>query len=122
MRLVGNILWILFGGLILAILWGFVGIICCCTIIAILIGIQCFKCASLVIWPFGRDVCYSNSSFNFLLNVIWILLFGWELAIASCVIGLVWCMTIIGIPFGIQCFKFARLALLPFGAQIRKIH
>lgn len=73
------------------------------------------------LWPFGRDVLYSNSSFSFLLNVIWILLFGWELAIASCIIGLIWCITIIGIPFGLQCFKFARLAMFPFGAQIQRI-
>lgn len=58
---------------------GIIGVICCCTIIAIPIGVQCFKFASFVFWPFGRDVVFSNGVGNFLLNVIWILMFGWEL-------------------------------------------
>ena len=119
MRVLGDILWIVFGGGILAILWGLAGLLCCCTIIGIPIGIQCFKFASLVIWPFGRNVIFANHTGSFLLNVLWILVFGCELAVISCVLGLIWCVTIVGIPFGIQCFKFAQLALMPFGAQIQ---
>lgn len=118
MRTLGNILWFVFGGLILSVLWGVLGIICCCTIVAIPAGIQCFKFASFVFWPFGRDVVFSSSVRSFLLNVIWILTFGWELTVISCVFGLIWCITIIGIPFGLQFFKFAKIALLPFGAHI----
>lgn len=118
MRLIGNILWVLFGGLILSVLWAIIGLIWCCTLIGIPIGVQCFKCASLVLWPFGRNVIFSNSMFNFLLNIIWIALFGWELATISCVVGMLWCITVVGIPFGTQCFKFAHLALTPFGARI----
>lgn len=118
MRTLGNILWFIFGGLILSILWGVAGLLCCCTIIAIPVGIQCFKFASFVLWPFGRDVVFSNGVGSFLLNLLWLLIFGWELALASCILGLLWCVTIVGIPFGIQFFKFTRLALLPFGAEI----
>jgi uncharacterized membrane protein YccF (DUF307 family) len=118
MKTLGNILWFVFGGLILSALWGIVGIICCCTIIAIPVGIQCFKFASFIFWPFGRDVDFSNSVGSFLLNILWVLIFGWELAITSCTLGLLWCVTIIGIPFGLQFFKFAQIALMPFGSHI----
>ena len=118
MRTFGNVLWFIFGGLLLSLMWGIIGVICCCTIIAIPIGVQCFKFASFVFWPFGRDVVFSNGVGNILLNVIWILIFGWELALTSCFFGLLWCITIVGIPFGLQHFKFARIALMPFGSQI----
>lgn len=118
MRTLGNVLWFIFGGLFLSLIWGVIGAFCCCTIIAIPIGIQCFKFASFVFWPFGRDVVFSNGVGNFLLNVIWILMFGWELALTSCFFGLLWCSIIVGIPFGLQYFKFARIALMPFGTQI----
>lgn len=118
MRTLGNILWFIFGGLILSVLWGVVGVICCCTIIAIPAGIQCFKFASFVLWPFCKDVVFSNGVGDFLLNVIWIFVFGWELVVVSCVFGLLWCITIVGIPFGVQFFKFARIALMPFGSYI----
>lgn len=118
MRTLGNVLWFIFGGVFLSLIWGVIGAFCCCTIIAIPIGIQCFKFASFVFWPFGRDVVFSNGVGNFLLNVIWILMFGWELALTSCFFGLLWCSIIVGIPFGLQHFKFARMALMPFGFQI----
>jgi len=118
MKTLGNILWVLFGGIIFAALWFICGLICCCTIIGIPIGIQCFKFANYVLWPFGKSVQYSGNAGSFLLNVLWILLFGWELAVISVIVGLIWCVTIVGIPFGIQCIKFAQLALFPFGSTI----
>lgn len=118
MRILGNILWCIFGGGLLAILWGIAGIFCCCTIIGIPLGIQCFKLTSFVIWPFGRNIIFANCTTSFLLNVLWIVFLGWELALFSCAIGLIWCITIVGIPFGIQCFKLAQLSFMPFGAQI----
>lgn len=118
MRVLGNILWFIFGGLILSILWAIIGVICCCTIIAIPAGIQCFKFSSLIFWPFGRDVIFSNNAGSFLLNIFWIIIFGWELAVMACILGVIWCVTIVGIPFGLQFFKFARIALMPFGAHI----
>lgn len=118
MKTVGNILWLVFGGGILAVLWALVGTICCLTIILFPIGIQCYKFAAFVIWPFNRTIAFSNSAGKVFLNAIWIVVFGWELAVISCCVGLIWCITIAGIPFGRQCFKFAELALAPFGSQI----
>lgn len=118
MRMLGNILWVFFGGLILAILWILVGLICLITVIGIPFGIQCFKFASFVLWPFGKEIVYSNRTGSFLLNILWIVLFGWEITFISLSIGVLLCMTIIGIPFGIQCFKFAKLSFIPFGAEI----
>lgn len=118
MKTVANILWILFGGLILSILWALAGVILCITIIGIPVGIQCFKFANLMLFPFGRDVVYGNSTVSFLLNVLWIICFGLNIALWSLTIGVLWCITIIGIPIGTQCFKFAKLALMPFGAII----
>lgn len=65
---------------------------------------------------------FSTSTGSFLLNILWIMLFGWELAIASLIVGMIWCVTIIGIPFGMQCFKFAKLALLPFGSSVIRVY
>ena len=117
-RTVGNVLWILFGGAFLALLWFLAAIICFISIIGIPIGLQCLKFASFVLYPFGRVAEYSGKMGHFLLNVLWILLFGWELALASVTVGLIWCVTIVGIPFGIQSIKFAQLAIMPFGTEI----
>lgn len=119
MRFIGNVLWFIFGGVILAVLWFVAGLICCVTIIGIPLGIQCFKFAALMLWPFGRDIDFSKAGIgSFLVNILWILFLGWELAVTALVIGLFYCVTIIGIPFGLQAFKFAKLALMPFGARI----
>ena len=118
MKIIANILWIVFGGIILSLLWFISGILLCITIIGVPLGIQCFKFSALMLAPFGKEIHYSGKISSFLLNFLWILLFGWELAMTSAVIGLFWCITIIGIPIGIQCFKFAVLAFMPFGAEI----
>lgn len=118
MRFIGNVLWVLLGGLILAVLWLVAGVLCCVTIIGIPLAIPCFKFAQLVLWPFGRTVEFGPSVFSFGLNILWIIICGWELAVVSLIIGVLWCVTIIGIPWGLQSFKFAQLALMPFGAQI----
>lgn len=118
MKMVGNVLWVILGGLLLAILWGICGVVCSVTIIGIPVGLQCFKFARFVLWPFGKNIYYSNNLGHFMANVLWAIIFGWGLAIASIIIGLVLCITIIGIPFGIQSFKFAQLALMPFGAEV----
>lgn len=68
--------------------------------------------------PFGRRVVYGGGAVSLLLNILWLLFGGFEIAVVSAVIGLVLCVTIIGIPFGTQCFKFAKLALMPFGAAV----
>lgn len=121
-RVLGNVLWVIFGGLFSAIGWLLAGGICCITIIGIPIGMQCFKFAKLMLCPFGKKIDYGNmGSGSVLLNVVWILLCGIELAMASAVMGIACCLTIIGIPFGLQHFKLALLALTPFGAEIREV-
>lgn len=118
MRILGNIIWFLFGGMILGLSWFFCGVFWCITIIGIPWGIQCFKFASLAFAPFGKEIHYGGGVFKLLLNIIWLLISGIPLAIEALAIGCVFCITIIGIPFGLQCFKFAKLALLPFGAKV----
>lgn len=119
MRILGNLLWVCLGGALLALGWLVAGLILCITIIGIPFGIQCFKIAGLVLWPFGKEIRYGNVGVgSTLMNLIWIVVFGWELAIAALTIGVVYCITILGIPFGIQCFKFVQLALFPFGASV----
>ncbi len=121
MRLIGNILWFLLCGLVLFLLWAFFGLLWCVTIVGIPVGLQCFKFASLSLWPFGRDVVYSDRVGHLLLNVLWLLFGGMEIAFTATLIGLVLCVTIVGIPFGRQCFKIAKLGLMPFGATIRPL-
>ena len=118
MSAIGNILWFLFGGLIGGLSWVLAGLIFCVTIVGIPVGMQCFKMAQLAFFPFGKEVVYGGGGFSFLVNLIWILFFGWEMAIGYAVLGLVWCVTILGIPVGKQCLKMAKLALMPFGAEV----
>lgn len=119
MSFIGNLLWILLGGFILALAWLIAGLICCITIVGIPLGLQCFKFAQLSLAPFGREVVATRvGTMSVLGNVIWIIFLGLELALLSVSIGLVFFITIVGIPFGIQYFKLARLALLPFGSKV----
>src|SRR5665648_386380 len=119
MNFIGNIIWLLLGGIIACIVWLIAGLILCITVIGLPFGIQCFKIAGFVLWQFGKEIELGNfGAGGLLLNIIWLIFFGWELAIAHLVIGAFFCVTIIGIPFGIQHFKFAQLGLMPFGAII----
>lgn len=120
MKTIGNILWVIFGGGILALLWAIAGLLFFVSILGIPVGIQCMKFAGLILWPFGRAIEFSGGAGSFLLNFIWIMLFGWELASTAFLIGIIWCITIFGIPFGLQFIKFAQLAIMPFGAKIVK--
>ena len=117
LQTLGNILWFLFGGLAGGLAWALAGCLWCVTIVGIPIGLQCFKLAGLAFFPFGREVVYGGGGVSFIANVFWILFSGLELALGYLVLGCLWCITIIGIPFGRQCFKMARLALMPFGAS-----
>jgi len=120
MGCLGNIIWILCGGIWQALAWGIAGILWCITILGIPIGRQCFKLASLAFAPFGKNVQYGGGAPSLIANIIWLLISGIPLATAAVVNGLILCCTIIGIPFGLQCFKIAKLALMPFGATITK--
>lgn len=117
----GNLLWFVFAGLWMGLGWALAGILWCVTIVGIPVGVQCFKMAGLAFFPFGKDVVYGGGAFSTIVNIIWVVLSGIWLAIEAVVIGLVLCITIIGIPFGKQCFKIAKLALMPFGAQVVRL-
>lgn len=118
MKLFGNIIWFVFGGAIAALLWLLAGLLLSITIIGIPFGIQAFKFAGLVLFPFGKDVD-TRFSEHPIANILWAILCGWEMALGYLGIGALFCITIIGIPFGIQWFKLAQLALFPFGAKIK---
>ena len=118
MRLIGNVLWLILGGLVLAVTWAVVGLILCITIVGIPLGIQAFKMASLTLTPFGKQIAYAGGAGSTAVNVIWAIFVGWWMALGYVAAGLANIVTIIGIPFGIQSFKMARLALMPFGSQI----
>jgi uncharacterized membrane protein YccF (DUF307 family) len=119
MRLLGNIIWLIFGGIVAAIGWFLAGLILCVTIIGLPFGVQCMKISAFVLWPFGREIEVGNFGVGGLLfNIIWLILFGWEFALGHFVTGLIYCVTIIGIPFGLQHFKLAKLGFIPFGATI----
>lgn len=114
----GNLIWFLFGGVWMGLSWILAGCLWCITIVGIPIGLQCFKFASLAFFPFGKEVVYGGGAGSMVLNIIWIIISGIPLAIAAATAGLVFCITIIGIPFGLQCFKIAKLAFMPFGSQV----
>lgn len=118
MSCLGNLLWFLCCGLWQGLSWLLAGLLWCITIVGIPIGLQCFKFALLAFFPFGKEVRYGGGTVSFLLNLIWILVSGIPLAITAATNGILLCCTIIGIPFGLQCFKMAKLALMPFGTEV----
>ena len=121
MRTIGNILWFLLAGLWLALGYALAGLLMCVTIIGIPFGIQAFKLAGFVLWPFGRTVVPTPDSgglLEILFNLLWLVLVGWGIFITHIVSGVLLCITIIGIPFGIQSFKLSVLALWPFGRTV----
>ena len=124
MRLIGNILWIILGGFLRALGWLLAGCLWCITIIGIPVGLQCFKLASISLNPFGKEIYYEDEGKvgSFLLNVLWFIISGAILALGNALMGLILCVTIIGIPFGMQFFKIAKLALRPFGASVEREH
>lgn len=118
MNILLNILWFVFTGFWTGILWELIALFCYITIIGIPFGKQCHKNAVMSYCPFGKEIIYEESNIPIIANGLWILLFGWELALTYVTSGLLWCVTIIGIPVGMQCFKLAQLSLIPFGAKI----
>ncbi len=118
MSCLGNFLWFVFGGAISGLSWCVAGLLWCVTIVGIPIGVQCFKFAALSFFPFGKEVNYGGGNGSLILNIIWMIVSGVPLAIEHLLLGLLLCVTIVGIPFGLQQFKLAKLALMPFGAEI----
>ena len=107
-------------------IWGFLsglswcaaGLLWCITIVGIPVGVQCFKFASLSFFPFGKEVRYGGGAGSMILNIIWLIVSGIPLALEHLALGALLCITIIGIPFGMQQFKLAKLALMPFGSEV----
>ena len=122
MNTLKNLIWFLFGGFIIALGYFIGGIVLFITIIGIPFGIQTFKIGGLAIWPFGRKECFKVGQpgcLSTFMNIIWILFGGIWISVSHLVLGVLLCITIIGIPFGKQHFKLMSLALTPFGKEIR---
>lgn len=122
MSCLGNIIWFVFGGAIAGIGYIFGGIMLCLTIIGIPFGIQTIKIGVATFFPFGKHVVElrnANSVLRVIFNVLWILLFGWELAICHLTFAAILAITIVGIPFAVQHIKLIPLALLPFGRDLQ---
>ncbi len=119
MGCLGNLLWFVFGGIWQGLGWVLAGVLWSITIIGIPIGQQCFKLAGLAFFPFGKEVEYGGGAVSLIANIFWLILSGIPLALAATLNGVIFCCTIVGIPFGLQCFKIAKLSLMPFGATVR---
>ncbi|MDF9800107.1 uncharacterized membrane protein YccF (DUF307 family) [Catalinimonas alkaloidigena] len=120
MNLIGNILWIILGGFAIALEYLIAGILMCITIIGIPFGIQSFKLAGASLWPFGNEIQNTpntGSGVSTILNVLWILLGGIWITLTHLVLGIGLCITIVGIPFGLQHFKLMKLSFTPFGYE-----
>jgi uncharacterized membrane protein YccF (DUF307 family) len=115
-----NVIWLVLAGLWMAIGYVLAGIVCCILIITIPFGIAAFRISGYVLWPFGRTIERNPSAgvASMIGNVLWIVLFGWWLAIGHLVTGLVLCLTIIGIPLGLASFKIIPITLVPLGVKI----
>ena len=116
-----NILWVVLSGFWLFIAYLVAGVMQCVTIIGIPFGLQSFKLAGFALWPFGRSVVQrpaASTSLSLVGNIIWLFLSGFWLAVGHAVLGVVLCVTIVGIPLGLGNFKLIPLALFPFGKDI----
>ncbi|HHT33437.1 MAG TPA: YccF domain-containing protein [Bacteroidales bacterium] len=121
MKTLGNIIWVVFGGIFIAIEYVLGSVALMITIIGIPFGLQSLKLAEVALWPFGKKVKHRESTsgcLSLLMNVIWLFVGGFPIMLTHLLFGLLFYITIIGIPFGNQHFKLMRLALTPFGKEI----
>ena len=121
MILIANIIWFVLGGFVSWASWMVIGFLWSITIVGIPVGVQCFKFAKMAAAPFGMEISFSASGTSLLINVVWMLLGGFVMASEEIILGVIFCLTIVGIPFGMQHFKHAKLALMPFGSEIYRI-
>jgi uncharacterized membrane protein YccF (DUF307 family) len=122
MSFIGNVLWLIFGGLIAGLGYILAGLLVSLTIVGIPFGYQAIKIGVATLAPFGKEVVTSPEAdrpLRLVFNLIWVLLFGWEIALAHLVSALFCAVTIIGIPFAVQHLKLLPLSLLPFGRELR---
>lgn len=121
MKIVLNIIWLIFGGLISAIGYVVSSLLLMATIIGIPFGMQTMKLVVVALWPFGTDIHsdgWPSGCLGAIMNIIWWIVGGIPIALNHLCWGLILCITIIGIPFGMENFKLMRLALFPFGKTI----
>ncbi|HXO76370.1 MAG TPA: YccF domain-containing protein [Puia sp.] len=121
MNFIGNLIWLIFGGFAAALGYIFGGFLLCLTIVGIPFGMQCFKIAGLVLWPFGRKVVPTGSNtgcLSVLFNIIWIFCGGLYTALVHLVFAALLFITIIGIPFARQHLKLMEISLMPFGKTV----
>lgn len=120
MNTLGNIFWLLFGGILIALEYFVSSILLMITIIGIPFGLQTLKMGSMALWPFGKEIKKRKSAggLSLLMNILWILLGGIWICLSHLLFAIVCAVTIIGIPFAMQHMKLAQLALMPFGKEI----
>ena len=121
MNLPGNIIWLIFGGFFAAMGYVFCGIALCITVVGIPWGLQCFKIAALVLWPFGKKVesgASATGCLSPLFNIVWLLSGGLYTALVHLVFGLLLAITVIGLPFARQHFKLIEISMMPFGKTL----
>ena len=123
MRLIGNILWLVFGGLMMALGYAVAAIVMFLLIVTIPLGVQALKLASFSLWPFGRTLVRhgEESPASAVGNVIWLLLAGWWIALGHVAAAFALTLTLIGIPFAVAHMKLAITALWPFGAEVMPV-
>ena len=122
MSFIGNIIWMIFGGFISGLGYIIGGLLICLTIVGIPVGVQAIKLGFGTMVPFGKEIVATEKAAepgNLILNLLWAVLFGWEVALSHLIHGLLLYITIIGIPFANQHFKLIPLALAPFGRELR---
>lgn len=128
LRLIGNVIWLVLGGLWMALAWWLVGVVCFISIIGIPWGRACFVIGGFTLWPFGREAVSRRTLFGradigtgplgVIGNVVWLVMAGWWLALGHLGCAVIDCVTIIGIPFGIQHVKLALISLWPIGTRV----
>ena len=121
MKFLGNVIWLVFGGILISVEYLISSLLLMVTIIGIPFGIQTLKLAIVALWPFGTEIRMkpgNSGCISTLMNLIWILIGGMWIALTHLVFGVLFAITIIGIPFAMQHFKLAGLALTPFGKEI----
>jgi uncharacterized membrane protein YccF (DUF307 family) len=121
MNLIGNLVWLIFGGFFAAVGYFVGGLVLCITVIGMPWGLQCFKMAGLVLWPFGKKVISDSSQtgcLSMFFNLIWIICGGLYTAFVHLIMGFLLSITVIGIPWGKQHFKLMEISLMPFGKRV----
>ena len=122
MKSLGNIIWLVLGGLLVALIYYLVGLLMCITIVGIPFGVQLFKLGTYALWPFGHELVPGPGQpgcLSTVMTLLWILLGWWEIAVIHLVCGLILCLTLIGIPWGLTHFRMAVNSIFPFGKEIR---